>query len=317
VELPQPDWFLSGPEVSTLHVEQVGYYLEHLIPKEGVVLLFGKYGSYKTPLTVNMAVAIASEPMLWGFEVTNTNVLYIEGDTPRSGIVPRIQKLPTLPANLDFAFVYPGIDVINPQTPDINAQMCSVLAAAHRQKKYGVVFVDSLRTSHQLPDKDSETPPRVYRAFARMFPGSTVFLIHHDRKTRPVERHMSGTQAEEEMMTESFSGSQAWINHATTGIKIQKHSAKEKQFITLIQTKNQTGVECSPIELKVTDGIHIEPVSALTDDMLTQALDMISWNSYVELDTSLAGFFGVSERWVREFRKKYETNVAQIPRKKR
>lgn len=315
--MTEPAWLLNGPEVAALEVDQVGYYVDHLIPKEGIVLLFGKYGAYKTPLTLNMAVAVAEASDLWGFAVQNCNVLYIEGDTPRSGIVKRIQKLPSLPTNLDIAFVYPGIDVINPHTPPINMMYCNGLIEAHKKKQYGVVFVDSLRSSHQLPDKDSETPPAVYRAFARMFPGAVVFVIHHDRKTRPLERHLSGTQAEEEMGTESFSGSQAWINHATVGIKILKHSAKEKKFVTLVQTKNQIGEETGPIELKVEDGIHVSPVTSLDESQFTAALGFMKWGSYGELDAAMAEYFGVSERWVREFRKGYEINVGPIPRKQR
>lgn len=312
---PAPNWLLSGPEVRALQVEQVGFYMQHLIPKEGIVLMFGKYGSYKTPLTLNMAVALASEPVLWGMEVANCNVLYIEGDTPKSGIVTRIQQLPNLPANLDFAFVYPGIDVINTAHPTSNAVILNDLQQAHKKKQYGVVFVDSLRTSHQLVDKDSETPPAVYRAFARLFPGAVIFLIHHDRKTRPAERHMQGTLAEEEMAVESFAGSQAWINHATVGIKIHKHSTKEKNFITLQQTKNQVGVECEPIELKVIDGIHIEPVAAITLDMISQMLPILKWSGWSDLDKQLAGAFGVSERFAHDYRKRYEQEVGPIPRK--
>jgi hypothetical protein len=313
----RPDWLLSGPEVAALEIEAAGYYIEPLIPKEGIVLLYGKFGAYKTPITLNMAVAVAEAPDLWGFPVANANVLYIEGDTPRSGIVKRIQKLPSLPVNLDIAFVYPGIDVINPHTPDTNKAMCSSLVTAHKERNYGVVFVDSLRTSHQLPDKDSETPPKVYRAFAQMFPGAVVFVIHHDRKSRPTERHMMGTQADEEMQVESFSGSQAWLNHATSGIKILKHSAKEKKYITLIQTKNQIGEECGDIELKVEDGIHVAPVATLTLDQVSDALNVLVWNNYTELDEQIGSYFGVSARWAREFRKKYEVEVAPIPKRKK
>lgn len=308
------DWFLSGAQVAATTVKDAEFFVYPIIPKEGIVFLYGKFGAFKTALGLNLAKAVASSNDLWGLKVDNTRVLFVEGDTPRTGVIPRIQKLNPGVPNLDFAFVYPGIDVVNPHTPVENKLFIDGLKTKHAENKYGLVIVDSLRSSHPLPDKDSEAATLVYRCFANIFPGAVVFLIHHDKKTKAPEKHLVGTAYEEEMDVESFSGSQAWINHATTSLKIKKGHGKDKQWVTIQQTKSQVGPIARPIDVQVSDGIHIQLAATLTMDQLHEALLTVSWKNMTTLDAALAEFFDVSARWAREHRIRYEREVGPIPR---
>lgn len=306
-------WILSGSEVQSLDVPEERFYIDRLIPEEGIVMLHGKYGSYKTPLTLHMAKAMATGSALWGLDTSHARVLYVEGDTPRNAILPRMQALNVSVPNLDIAFVYPGIDVVNPHTPDWNKQRVEALASAHAKQPYHVVVIDSLRAAHPLPDKDSETPPRVYSALAKLFPSSTFVLIHHDRKTRAPEKY--ARVIEEQLEDESFSGSQAWMNHATVGIHVRKHGRQNKEWVTLHQHKSQAAREIDDIDLKVEDGIHIKQAVSMTPDQMQQAFAILKWRGWNELDQQLAQHFGVSVQWAKKHRIQYEKEVGPIPRK--
>lgn len=308
------DWFLSGPQVASVEVKEVEFFVHPIIPKEGIVFLYGKFGVFKTALGLNVAKAVANASALWGLKVDNTRVLFVEGDTPRTGIIPRIQKIDPNVPRLDFAFVYPGIDVVNPHTPVENKIFIEGLKAKHKEHKYGLVIVDSLRSSHPLSDKDSEAATLVYRCFASIFPGAVVFLIHHDRKSKAPDKHIMGTHYEEEMDIESFSGSQAWINHATTSLKIKKSHGKDKEWITIQQTKSQVGPIARPIDVHVTDGINVQIAPTINLDQIHEALHTVSWKNMRTLDAALSDHFDVSERWAREHRIRYEKEVGPIPR---
>jgi hypothetical protein len=311
--LDDQQWILSGAQVQTLDLPPVRFYLDKLVPEEGVVLLHGKYGSYKTPLTLHMAKAMAAGTPLWGFNTARCRVLYIEGDSPKNAILPRMQSLDVNVPGLDIAFVYPGLDVVNPLTPEWNKQRVSALATAHAKEPYDVVIVDSLRASHQMPDKDSETPPRVYSSIVKLFPGAVNVVIHHDRKTRAPEKYAK--VIEEQIEDESFSGSQAWINHATTALHVVKHGRTNKEWVTLHQTKSQASREIDDIDLKVDhDGISITQAVSMTADQMKHAFAILKWRSWVDLDRQLAQHFGVSTEWAKKHRIEYEKNVGPIPR---
>ena len=311
--LADEKWILSGDEVQTLPVPETRFYLESLIPEEGITLLHGKYGSYKTPLTLHMAKAMATGKELWGLASAHARVLYVEGDTPKNALLPRLQALNVSVPNIDFAFVYPGIDVVNPHTPEWNKDRVQYLASAHAKQPYHVVVIDSLRASHQLPDKDSETPPKFYSALATLFPGASFLLVHHDRKTRAPEKY--ARVIEEQLEDESFSGSQAWMNHATTGIHVKKHGRANKEWVTLHQHKSQAGKEMEDLDLKIEDGIHITQAVAMSAQQLHQAMQILKWRNLTELDKALAQHFGVSVQWAKKHRIQYEAEVAPIPRK--
>lgn len=308
-----PTIFWSGAEVVAHQLPEIGFWVEQIVPKRGVVLLHGKYGSYKTPLSILLAHSVATGQPFFGLSVEQTRVLYIEADTPMTGIWSRIQQMNPDSPDLDFAFLYPGFNVVQPKLGEHNKMICDSLAERHAAFSYGLVIVDSLRTCHMLPDRDSEVPTMVYSSFARLFPGATTFIVHHDRKTKAApdgRNHQPNTEID----NESFSGSQAWIDRATTSLKILKGYGPEKEWITLSQTKSQVGAEIEPIQLKVKDGHFFSQASDLTPPEMEAFL--LSSNFHAKnrthLDRELANYFQVTERWARNRRAHFEATVRKI-----
>lgn len=312
---PATPIFWSGAEVVAHQLPEVGFWVDQIVPKRGVVLLHGKYGSYKTPLSIHLAHAVATGQPFLGMGVEQTRVLYIEADTPMTGIWSRIQQMNPNTTELDFAFLYPGFNVVSPKSGEHNRLICDSLAERHAARDYGLIVVDSLRTCHMLPDKDSEVPTVVYGSFARLFPGATTFIIHHDRKTKiPMDgKTQRGNGASPEIDNESFSGSQAWIDRATTSLKILKGYGPEKEWITLSQTKSQVGAEISPIQVKIKDGHLFSLASDMPDAEITNYLQSYGkGKNRTELDLGLANYFQVPEKLARTRRTEYEATVGKL-----
>lgn len=300
----QPDKLIySGPELYTLEYGPVEWYLENYIPTEGIVLLFGKYGVYKTPIIMNMAKAIeAGADELWGLKVQKASpVLFISADTPPRIVHPRMLKMGLVGSTgLDVALnAYPGIDVVNLQAPTEEARKARDLGILHQNKRYKVVFVDSLRAIHHLDDKESGNIRQVYGALASIFYGATIVIIHHERK--------ASAEDTEEMRDEGFSGSQALMNHATVGIRVIPQAVR-KGKVKLRHVKSQAGPLQHDLELTVVDEIAKVDENAFTYADVRKVLEEAEKRNFSAGDTDLliSERLGVSTRTARRLRKKMD-----------
>lgn len=256
----------------------------------------GKFGTYKTPTLLHIAKGIASgEEEILGLSASPGRVLFVQADTPKRVIVPRMQELDVAVEKLHFNFCFPGFDILNPSNNELDLWYYQILAKQHREQKYDLVFIDSLRAIHNLDDKESASPHLVYRALAKLFPGAVVILIHHDTKFNP-----------DKAADETFSGSQAWMNHATVGIKFE-HVDKGREEIRLCHTKSQASDLIKPISLGIKAGVHVRSLAqAKTDEVVDYILGHVlkagQSLSIREIDLEVSGYFGISERTARRRR---------------
>lgn len=311
----------SATEFEKLTLPDIGYWVEHWIPKKGIVLLHGKYGAYKTAIVLNMAKCVATGFPLWGLKTEKTKVLFIECDTPIQALQPRAKTLGFSGLTVDFAPIYPGLDVVNAGRDEWNASRYTQLHDIHLREKYGLVIVDSLRTIHSMSEKEGETAKEVYLSCARLFADSTVLLVHHDRKSYREDGHANKYKTQDmiEVDNESFMGSQRWIDLATTALKISKHG---NQGIVVSQSKSQWGTQANPIFLKPDkDGTTLTVPALLDDNAIAAAVGVIMKKVTIKnlghLDILLAKHFGVSARYVRNFRVDYEERNGQVPTRSR
>lgn len=239
-----------------------------------------------------MAKALATGTDLWGLKVEKVDpVLYIECDMTKESALHRIQKLGFSGGTGDFFFAYPGFDVVNPNSSSDSADIYLELQALHKRRAYKVVFIDSLRTLHMLPEHSSDTVNRVYSALERLFPGATKVIVHHDRKIVPEIAALTGEE-KEAVSVESFSGSQAWGNHAAVGIKVHKRTTKE---ISLIHTKSQVGEQQPNLMLHVDEGIFVQ-ARAGKGDVAAFLATLPGGLTMAEIDRRIAGHFKVGLR---------------------
>lgn len=281
-------------------VEPVKFWLDPLIPVGGITILYGKFGTYKTPITLNMGVSIAQGKEFAGLQTTKGKVLYIEADTPEQVLKPRIQATQFSVDNFDFFWCNTGFNAVIPTASPSDIEIYGELCQVHKKEAYDVVFIDSLRCIHNLDDTKSDVPPRIYQSVARMFPGASLVFIHHDKKTPILKQGSEQDQAEIDI--ESFSGSQALVNHATVGIKV-KHANKERNLVQLVHVKSQASELISPLMLKIRDAIHVGIPEHLNSEAYQNALTQVPRGlSLGEQDKKVAAFLGVSVRTARRYR---------------
>lgn len=289
-------------EVKAREIEKTKFYLESYIPVSGIVMLYGKFGTYKTPITFAMAKALAAGESLWGLQVMQASpVLYLEADSPEEVILERFKAIaeegPAI--ELDVAFQFPGVNVVAAGRgigSPIDKMFYHELFQAHKERDYKVVFVDALRGIHTLDDKESDAPHQVYSALTGLFPGATIVVIHHDRK--------SSAEETEDMRTESFSGSQAWINHATVGIKVAHHN-RERGEISLHHTKSQASELRENLLLRVEDGFKVSALHQHTLQVVKEVLKAFNNKSVAEQDELIAKELRCSTRTATRRRLEY------------
>jgi hypothetical protein len=283
-----PPEILSGIEVQALQNVQPRFHLFPYIPEDSITFLFGKYGTWKTPLSLQMAKAIATGKQLWGLDVVQaTPILYVEADSPRNAILERMQLI-HLPGDLDICFCYPTANIVHPASTQWDLEAIDALKRAHSAKNYKVVFIDALRGCHDLDDKLSETPHRVYAAAKALFPGSSIVFIHHERKIKQDDT--------DDMRDEGFSGSMAWVNHATVAVRVVKVG---NNLLHIRHTKSQASDLQPPIQLLVQDdGCNFTTQQAATIHQVAPILQLTRQQSLSkhQTDKMIASQLGISIR---------------------
>jgi hypothetical protein len=230
---------LAEPETA------IQWVIDPYIPACGIILLYGKYSTGKSPLTWHMGQSVSAGVPFFGCPTTQGPVLYIELDSPKRLVKPRLQKLAFVPDSFWWLDLYPGIDLLRP-TPEL----VSVLKHANATIKPILVIINTLRKIHTLSDKDSEVPSRVYQALHRFFPKSAILVTHHDKKTY---KHKDIETDEDE----AFSGSQAWLNDAQVGLHLVT-ADRDERTVRLVHTKSQVSELVPSLHLRLSaDGTNL------------------------------------------------------------
>src|SRR5215204_4221719 len=94
--------------------------------------------------------------------------------------------------------------------PRVGQEEMEALIEARDKIDPEVVFINTLRKSHDLDDTTAIAPKLVYTFFQKMFPGASLVFVHHMRKSSQDPRALDHEK-------EGFSGSNAWLNDVQCG----------------------------------------------------------------------------------------------------
>ncbi len=231
------------PEFLAHEFPELGWLIEPMIPRTGVVFLHGPTSAGKSPWTWALAAAVCEGTPFCGYPITAVGpVLYIELDTPASLIQPRLRRLKTVPDLMWLEVFKQPIDICNP-----DRGVRGRLDELQKRVQPMLVVVNTLRKAHLEDDKDSGTPSRVYGAWRGFFPEAVLLFVHHDKKTNTDGKKQSTGLVDQDQM---FSGSQAWANDAQVAFHLmrarapkQDGGASEAEYaktpITVRMTKSQ------------------------------------------------------------------------------
>ena len=85
---------------------KVRYCIEGLVPLASTILLHGKWGVGKSPLTWAMAFSVAQGSPFLGLNTVQGSVIYIEADTPEVVFYDRMVK-GVVPKRIPIEFIFP------------------------------------------------------------------------------------------------------------------------------------------------------------------------------------------------------------------
>ena len=209
----------------------VPWVLEPYLPAEGIVLLYGKKGVGKSPITWSLTQSVASGEPWFGFAVQRPGaVLYVEVDTPPAGVRIRAPYIVTAPN----AYLYAPTNPLVCQTP---------LEREARAIEPVLVILNTLRKIHPWDDKVSETPQRVYGVLRQLWPSACLLCVHHEKKDPTDHPYAEG---------EEYSGSLAWHNDAQVALRLsipRGHPLRDGQALELGMTGNQMAAKAEPLRL--------------------------------------------------------------------
>jgi hypothetical protein len=244
--LPPPTWLVKG-----------------VLTEGGFATLYAPPASYKTFVSLGLALCIAYGDPWMGREVKQTGVLYIAGEGVR-GLGKRIKawqrKHKRDGADAPFRLLAHSVNLTDPaQTAKV---IKTAMAVAEAEGcPIGAVFIDTVARSMAGADENSaQDMGRFVEACGAICReiGATVIGIHHTGKD--VDR--------------GARGSNALLGGVDTEIKVERHDDR----LTVTITKQKDDDEGSPIQLRVENvdlGGPLNPQQSLvvvTDDE-AKALD--------------------------------------------
>lgn len=227
------------------------FLLEPYIPKESVVLFYGRAGIGKSAVTFQIAQAIQRGEPIWGLPTNQTNVLYIELDTPGQLVANRFDNA-NPPFEHAFTLVTEEISwdyrhFLSPSPPGDSEKVMYCLADLHRKYEYGVIFIDALREVVAGDLSASGLARRVYDAFKGIFPKAALVFIHHERKSG--QAVFGGGDP-----LQSAAGSMEFINVAQVALRFHRKG----RDTWLEHGKSQASAEFEPLPISLReDGVHV------------------------------------------------------------
>jgi len=272
------------------------FWLTPYVPHASVVLLYGIAGIGKSAITWQMAQAIQDGLPLWGLPTQQTNVLYIELDTPEAVMAQRfLTAEPQFTPN--FTIVSDDISwdyrqFLSPSPQSESAAIMYALQDLHKKYNYGVVFIDALRHVVTGDLSASGIARRVYDAFRSIFKESSLVFVHHERKSGQ-QVFGSGDPLQ------SAAGSMEFINAAQ--VALQFHRKGRDTWLEHLKSQATAQMEPMPISLSE-DGIYVIHRDQAKNSIVTEILNKHPDMPARELDKIIAEALHVKERTARTVR---------------
>lgn len=260
------------------------------------MLFYGRAGIGKSAVTFQMAQAIQTGQPIWGFPTQQTNVLYIELDTPANLLAQRFAKANPI---FEHAFTCIFDDIswdyrqfLSPAPSGESEKIMHTLIDLHKQYDYGLVFIDALREVVPGDLSSSGIARRVYDAFKSIFPKASLVFIHHERK--------SGQQAfGPGDPLQSASGSMEFINVAQVALRFHRKG----RDTWLEHGKSQASAEFEPLPISLReDGVHVFNRDQARIEVASKILTDNPRAGARELDALIGDALKVSERTARIIR---------------
>lgn len=211
------------------------YIVDRLIPAESITILSGQSRSYKTYALLDIAIAVASQKLLFGhFGTTQASVLIINEEDGEKLLQQRFRQLGV--ARDDELPIY--ISALNDfklEDDQINQtlRLCS-------EKGINLVIIDSLIRVHSADENSARDMSKVFaqlRKFTKA--GVAVLVTQHHRKANA---HSTGGASE-------MRGSSDILAAVDSHIGVRR-APNDKMLLTFTQEKQRFDIELEPFQVR-------------------------------------------------------------------
>lgn len=207
--------------------------VDELLPDEGITLLSGSPGSFKTWLFMEIAVKVAKGELVFGhFKSKQTGVLVIDEESGKRRLQKRFKQLG---ATEDVPIHY-----LSRVGYKMNQLYATAIAQKARELGAGLIVFDSytrFNSGDENASGDTSTLMDYYRQLADA--GFSVLILHHNRKEYAGQNNNPA---------QSMRGSSDLLANADCHIAVSRTGQSE--FVKLSQTKNRDIWESVPFELR-------------------------------------------------------------------
>lgn len=253
----QPLAFHSGRAFQALKTVPTPLLVSPWLAAGSVTLLFGPPSAGKTHTTLALAHALSCGEALWGvYPTVPCRVLIVQADMNTALYQDRVRT--------NNVIAHENIAVLLTDARPVN-----VLALTGREPGLieargfapDVIFVDTLRKTHDGDENDSAVADRVYGAWRRLFPGAALVFLHHSRK-------LPTAADANRVIQEAFRGSAAWAASADTLIAVRRvRRANNPDWMMRLQfVRTRSCEEPGPMLLKLSDDLLLVPLAELPQE---------------------------------------------------
>ncbi len=226
---------LSTERLSDLLLEEFPpevWAIEGLIPAEGVTIISGSPGSFKTWLYMEMAVKVAQGEKVFGhFPTKQMGVMVIDEESGRQRLQKRFKQM--------GASEYTQIHFTSRVGYKMNQLYVDAIAKEANEKEIGLVIFDSFTRFNSADENASGDMAALMDCYRRLADtGLAVLILHHNRK---------GVAGQSNPAME-MRGSSDILAAADCHIAVNR--VGQSEFVRLTQTKNRDIWEPVPFELR-------------------------------------------------------------------
>lgn len=261
----QPLAFHGGRAFQTLETIATPTLIAPWLAAGSVTLIFGPPSAGKTHTTLSLVGALARGEALWGvYPCVASRVLVVQADMNTALYQERV-KANDVVAHPNVAVLVSDALPVNVVT--LTGREAGVVEA--RAFAPDIIFVDTLRKTHDFDENDSTAADKVYGAWRRLFPGAALVFLHHTRK-------LPTTPDASRILHEAFRGSGAWAASADTLILVRRvRRTNNPDWMTRLQfIRTRSCVEPGPILLKLDKDLMLQPLAELTHEKM-----LLNWLS--------------------------------------